>query len=395
MSPRIVLKDAERRKSWPAIRERRGWNGKAAYLVDLGKVNGKRVRYSFSTKEEAETCAQQERIKRKNEGIAAFSLPADVRAEAARCLQKLSKHGVTLSQATDYYLEHVVAFREAPTASEIVQKMWDEAVSSRKRERTVRDLRNRLGRFAKAFGTRQLASIALAELEEWLADPSLSARSRINYATKVSQLYNYAIRHGWAETNMADRLSRPEAEDKEAEIFTVKQTQDLLEHAEEFGLLPYVAIGFFAGLRSAELLRLDWSAVKLGEHSIVVGVEVSKKRSRRVVSINDTLMAWIGRYASAQGSVVDSAAFRERLEALRIKAGIKKWAANGLRHSFGSYHLAQYGDAVATAGQMGHQNVGMLHNHYKALVLKSEAERFWKLSPSKGASKVILLPQSA
>jgi hypothetical protein len=30
---------------------------------------------------------------------------------------------------------------------------------------------------------------------------------------------------------------------------------------------------------------------------------------------------------------------------------------------------------------MGHRDVGVLHNHYKALVTKGEAEKFWQLRP--------------
>lgn len=40
------------------------------------------------------------------------------------------------------------------------------------------------------------------------------------------------------------------------------------------------------------------------------------------------------------------------MEGLRKAAGIKVWPHNVLRHSFGSYHLAAYGDGVRTAAQM-------------------------------------------
>jgi integrase len=70
------------------------------------------------------------------------------------------------------------------------------------------------------------------------------------------------------------------------------------------------------------------------------------------------------------------------MELLRKAAGIESWPHNGLRHSFGSYHLAFHGDAIKTAQQMGHRSADVVHNHYKALVLKTEAEKFWKLFPT-------------
>ena len=37
--------------------------------------------------------------------------------------------------------------------------------------------------------------------------------------------------------------------------------------------------------------------------------------------------------------------------------------------------------SAPSAGQMGHRSSDIVHNHYKALVLKSEAEKFWNLKP--------------
>jgi len=205
----------------------------------------------------------------------------------------LRPYNATITEAVTYYVEHVLAYRNAPPVSEIVKCIVAEAESAGRRETTVKDLRLRLERFSRTFGKRQLAGISLAELKQWLDDPTQTARTRINYATKVSQLYGYAIRHQWADVNLVERITRPTPEAGEPGIFTVEQAARLLEHADEVGLLPYVAIGLFAGIRSAELLRLDWSAVKLSERAVIVGAGIAKKRSRRVVEISDTLAAWL------------------------------------------------------------------------------------------------------
>jgi len=41
---------------------------------------------------------------------------------------------------------------------------------------------------------------------------------------------------------------------------------------------------------------------------------------------------------------------------------------------------------VKTAMMMGHRSSDLVHNHYKALVLKAEAEKFWALKPDPNAS---------
>ncbi len=383
---------ARRKVSWPRIYRRIHRSGQAGFTVDLGLVNGKRDRRTFPTKQAAETFATQARVAKENEGTAAFSLSADSRVEAAKCLGKLRPWNATLTEAVDHYVEHVLKYRNAPPVAEIVQQLLKDVTAAGRRQRTIDDLKARLGQFANTFGTRQLSAIALPELQEWLNDPELSPRTKINYAVKLSQLFNFAIGRGWVDVNLAEKLSRPAPEDKEPGIFTVKQTATLLGAAPEFGLLPYVAMGLFAGLRPTEAQRLDWSAVKLTERAIIVGAEIAKKRMRRVVEISDTLAAWLAAYAKERGPVVDSVHFRERLEALQRKAKILPWPKNGLRHSFGSYHLAMHGDQVRTAAQMGHKDSNILHAHYKALVTQTEAKHFWALRPEGEVGKVVPMP---
>ncbi len=231
-------------------------------------------------------------------------------------------------------------------------------------------------------------------MKQWLDDPTQTARTRINYATKVSQLYGYAIRHGWTDTNLVERITRPPPEAGEPGVFTVEQAAMLLEHAESVGLLAYVALGLFAGIRTAELQRLDWSAVKVSERAVIVGAGIAKKRSRRVVEISDTLAAWLAVCGKTRGPIVNVPDFRKALNALAKAAGVD-WTQNGLRHSFASYHLAAHGDTVKTAYQMGHTNPRIVADFYKALVTKADAERFFALRPAADAAGKIVAMKAA
>ncbi|MCX6906459.1 MAG: tyrosine-type recombinase/integrase [Verrucomicrobia bacterium] len=359
--------------------------------MDLGYVKGRRIRRCFQSKGEAETWAEEKRVDQENEGAKALALSPGQRAEAADCIQRLRPYNAALRDATSYYIEHYLKYRNAPTVSEIVAKLLADSTAAGRRPKTLEDLRVRLGHFAKTFGQRRLSEVTLPELQSWINYPDWSPRSRIHYATKISQLFNYAVKHGWADVNLAGRVARPGAEDSEPGILTVKQSNALLQCAPEFGLLPYVALGLFAGLRAAETRRLDWSAVKLSERTIIIGSEVAKKRMRRAVDINDTLASWIVPYIREQGPVVEAVAFRDGFDAMRAKAGLKQWPVNALRHSFGSYHLAIYGDAVRTAAQMGNDS-NVVHRFYKALVTKAEAQHFWALRPEGAAGKVMPMP---
>ena len=377
-------------KLWPPIHELTYTSGEHRWQVAC-QVNGERIREAFKTKGEAETRAAEIRLKVDNDGQAAFNIPTALRVEAVRAAAELAPHKATITEAVDFYVEHVLKYRAAPTVSKIVQRMLAETESNKRRAKTITDLKSRLGAFCETFGKRRIAEITRAELKAWLQDSPLSPRSRINYAVKASQLYNFAIDNDWAENNLAASIPRPDTEDKEPGIITAEQAARLLEHAGEQDLLAYIAIGLFAGLRSAELLRLDWSNVKLTERSIIIGASVAKKRSRRVVEINDTLAAWLPWCAKSKGAIVElgNRNLYVRLRKLAEAAGMQSWPDNGLRHSCASYSLALTGDAVRVAYSLGN-SADMIHRHYKALVTKADAERFWALRPAADAAGKIV-----
>ena len=378
-------------KLWPPIHVLTYTSGKTAWQVAC-MVNGQRIRKTYPIKAEAETHAAEIRIQVENEERAAFTMPSAVRVEAVSAVKQLALHNASITEAVDFYVEHVLKYRTAPTITEIIEKLLADAASNQRRERTIKDLRHRLTTFAKTYGNQRIAEITREELKDWLNDPALAARSRINYAVKLSQLWNYAIANGWVEHNIPASLPRPNAEDTEPEIFTVQQVAKLLEHAAANDLLAYVALGLFAGLRSAEINRLDWSNVKLAERRIIVGAAVAKKRSRRVVEMSDTLAAWLIICAKVKGPVVPLDSNRTlyaRLAKLATAAGLKGWPDNGLRHSCATYSLALTGDAVRVAYQLGN-SADMIHRHYKALVTKADAERFWQLRPAADAAGKII-----
>jgi hypothetical protein len=70
-------------------------------------------------------------------------------------------------------------------------------------------------------------------------------------------------------------------------IFSPAEHTKLLARAPD-DLLPFLALGDFAGLRHAELLRLDWSEVDLAGRLIEVKSTKAKTASRRLVPLSAT-----------------------------------------------------------------------------------------------------------
>lgn len=368
-------------KQWPRIYPQTNRSGQPTYYVDLRKVNGGRP--GFPTMEEAETRAELARVQKANEGASAFALPMAIRVDADKANQILAAHGVSILEAAKYYQKHVLAFKDAPPIKDVVARYLKESVDRNLRPRTVGDLKHRLTTFADDFGDSRLSELGLDDLKEWVMDDAWEPRTRINYATKLSQLYNYAVRNKWADTNIAANIDRPTVDETTPKIFSVEQAEKLLSHANEFGLLPFIAVGLFAGVRTAEQMRLTGKSINLDTKTIVIGADAAKKRAQRIIEMEDALVAWLQpcKAALLNGPLyADTMAFRKRKAELLEVAGIEEWPANGLRHSFGTYHLAKFQSTDKTAHQMGN-SADVIHRHYKALVTKEEAEKFWSLRP--------------
>src|SRR5262249_45004019 len=135
-------------------------------------------------------------------------------------------------------------------------------------------------------------------------------------------------------------------------ILSPEQTARLLETASA-ETLPLFALGVFAGLRSAEIERLEWRHIKWDEGLIEVPALSSKTASRRLVTMQPNLIGWLEPYRGHQGPICPPNHYRRLIEDRR-NAGITDWPSNALRHSFASYHLAHFKNAPALSLELGH-----------------------------------------
>ena len=193
--------------------------------------------------------------------------------------------------------------------------------------------------------------------------------------------FSHAVTLGYAVSNPAQNTAKAKEPDAPPGILTVTQAANLLENATP-EMLPYIAIGLFAGLRRAELERLDWRDIHFdGEQLIEVTAAKSKTARRRFVKIQPNLREWLAPVRKHFGKITPDN-FVKEFDALRVAAEITNWPDNALRHSFASYHLAQFRAAAALALEMDHTDSGMIFGHYRQLVRPKEAARYWSIRPA-------------
>jgi integrase len=310
------------------------------------------------------------------------------------CAEKLQPFGVTIRDAVNFYLPHLHASNRTCTAAELVDELLKVKEADGASKRYLDDLRSRLKQFSDAFDGKSVAGMTAPQIDEWLRSLSnketgkrLSPVTRNNSRRVLITAFNFALGRGYCVGNPAEQSAKAKEIASPVGILTVDQTARLLENATP-ELLPYIAIGAFAGLRSAELERLDWQEVDLGSGLIEVTASKAKSARRRFVKIQPNLARWLQPHAQLSGNVTPSG-YRVLLESARDAAGIAAWPQNALRHGFASYHLAQFNNAALLALELGHTNSNLVFQHYRQLVKPKQAERYWKIAPAVAGKKVV------
>ena len=345
------------------------------FLV-VSHIDGKRERKFFETRREAETYAQLKEIELLNQGVEGATFSTELRVLAQRAESLLAPFGKTVLDAAEFYAAHLRTISGSRQVCEVVAELLEARKADGLSADYLADLKIKFERFNRDFGERMIASITAKEITDWLRSLGVGAVSRNTTRSRLATLFGFAKRLGYTPENPIDNVERAKERGGEIGILTVAQTARLLECADE-ETRPYWAIGAFAGLRSAELERLDWSEVDFEAGLIEVKASKAKTASRRLVTMQPNLKAWLAPYCNRHSGPVCPIGLRKKLEADRERADLlNNWPNNALRHSFGSYHLAQFKDAAALALQMGNSPT-MIFKHYRELVKPKDAERFW------------------
>ena len=198
--------------------------------------------------------------------------------------------------------------------------------------------------------------------------------SRNNYRRDWGGFFRWAKDKGYCTLNPAEQLQRLTVDDESPDILTIDQAQEVLMAASQRGVASYFALGMFGGLRTEELDRIEWSAIKK-KHIDIAG-NVAKKHKRRIVEICPTLRSWLDLFPGK-----DMLKIGRRTRDSIARSLSFPWPHNGMRHSFASYHLALHKNAAFTAHELGHTNPDLLYRHYREVVTHEDAVRYFDLSP--------------
>jgi integrase len=359
------------------------------YVVDL-RAYGK-GRLFFKTKAEADAEALRQKTLLERHSREAIGMSQREMSEIIHAQKTLAGYGETISDAVKFRVDYLQRVRRSGVTT---KQLADEVLNAKRRDGMstayLSDLKVRLDRFCSDFGERAIAGITVEEIDDWLRNLEGSPKSRSNYRANIGVLFSYATKRRILDHNPVLYTAKPKLPDNPPEIFTVDELRGLLEAAQGTApdVLPMLAIGAFAGVRDAEIKRLDWHEIDLVRGHIEIKGVKAKSARRRIIPIQPNLSAWLRPYAAMKGSVAPEGS-REKIDRACEAAKLVHWPLNGLRHSYASYRLAAIHDAPRVASELGHTSPQMLYSTYRELVLPEEAERFWKLVPESKAENVV------
>jgi integrase len=380
---------------------------KAGVFTVAHYEDGERKRVSFGDLAKAREEANQVADRLGRLDGSTLNLRGDELLEYLRAKECLGQVGVRLDVAASEFSQAMSVLKGKGTLVEAVrlfsssrageitpmrtQALVDDLIKAREAnhasKRHLQDLKSRLNRFAMAFQC-DVHAIRAPQVQDFLLELKLSARSMNNFRTAISNLFSHARLRGHAQKDFDPLEDIPWAKeiDREVEIFSPDELKIILANAEP-EMVPFLTIAAFAGLRQSEVAQLDWSEVK--DDYIIVRGGIAKTKTKRQAPLLPNLAEWLRPYRRNNGPITPYSNVSNQLSRLASNAGLK-WKHNGLRHAYGSHRLAGVKDPAQVAYEMGN-TTAMVFKHYRKVVTEGEATRWFGLYPDDDLKPVFRL----
>ncbi|MBN2507943.1 MAG: tyrosine-type recombinase/integrase [Verrucomicrobia bacterium] len=253
-------------------------------------------------------------------------------------------NGSLLPSAARFYIERHPDTLPQITLADAAAEMIELRRKAKASEPYLADLRCRTSRFIKVFPDHP-ASLTTEDCQRYLDGLEGTTGTKNAHRQILWRLFAYCDSRGYIArgTNpVAGTQVFTGKHQDTIEVWAPEQMAKLLAAADH-AYLPALAIGAFAGLRTSEILALDWRDVRLADRTIKVVHRKARCAGTRLAPITDNLFAWLSVLAKKTGPVWPRGREwkeRERTitaaqNATAAAAGLLPWRHNGLRQHAG------------------------------------------------------------
>lgn len=324
------------------------------------------------------------------EAIRTLGMPLDAAAIDYAEARKILKNNSVLDAAR-FYMRHHGHGITGKSVSEAYAAFLEAKTKAQRSSLYLKDIRLRVGTFAKSFSC-EVRQLSAQDVADWLEALDVTARTVNNTALLLRTFFGFCQTRQWLskDVDLMERVTRKTQAKKDIEIFTPSELRKLL-HAANPRLATAIAIQAFAGVRTAEVMRMTWDDLERRNGYIEISASKAKTASRRLIPIPTNLSAWLRRKKKEGDEnrvwpVIESE-YYEQLAKLAEKTGVP-WKKNALRHSFISYRVAESKDVAATSLEAGN-DPKIIFRNYRELVTEKEAKEWFGIVPAKRPKNII------
>ncbi len=275
-----------------------------------------------------------------------------------------------------------------------------------RRESTRYDFElNYKNHIAPTFGKRKIDSLKVSELKKWQSKllEKLKPRTVRNIRSVLSSILMDALRDEIISTNPLNLIKVPEIEDADICPFSEEEMFHILEKSEGQNR-NFLALAFFSGMRSGEMIGLRWDDIdfKRAEIDISQAIRMGRigstktKSSKRVIDMIATLTPYLLEQKNLTGNneyvftddkgehIYDIKRIRDYSwkEVLK-KCGFKYRPIYHTRHTFATVMLENGEDILWVSHMLGHKNANITLAIYARYIKRGNKIRGAFLEKSK------------
>ena len=227
--------------------------------------------------------------------------------------------------------------------------------------------------------------------------------SRNALVRRLQAVFRWGVREHLLSSSPVETLRLLPQNYHEPDFLRVDTVERILRVAEAHpgdpahGIGICLTLGFFAGIRSAEIARARWEDLDLEAHVFRVSRPKGYQQGTRprLVELEPNACAWLSKwkrlYAAAghacRGRILAHPWHFTAWKRTYLQPAGLSWGRdvhhNAMRHTYATMHVGAFRNAPATALNHGHsRGTDMLERHYRWLVSQAEARRYWELYPA-------------
>jgi hypothetical protein len=312
--------------------------------------------------------------------------------------------GASLQEAVEFFRRHQAADIAPATVTEVIEKLLAEKKANNRGDYHLRDLENRLSRFAEAFPG-PIQPITEAQISGWLqglqkrsnkgveSQEKVSPRTRNNYRDAVNELWGFARKRAFLPRHLetaAAATERVTVVPGDNHILSPDELIKLLEVLPPKLLVP-VVIKNFCGLRTEENHPFRWEFLRHESKAMVIKADLAKLSQRRAPPILPNLAKWLQPFQGLEGPInpdyTTPQTLHQAIERASARAGVTL-QRNTFRNCYISYRVAQPYPVDLVAQETG-TSKGMIEANYRELATAREAKMWFSIVPTQKQLKAL------